>query len=451
MELLMGSPRAHIGKMIGLLLALVNGGCFSVDEPACAYLCGDNGSCPPDYVCQGDGYCHKQGQSGVCGFVDAAVQDQSVPDLGGGDLATGELGSIDLASSDAPMVDMSVMCTTHAACGTGMYCDNLAGGQCQSCSATSANFCGTSTTPAGCMQCLGGASSCVAGICVCTSHSQCGMGKYCDNLAGGACQSCSTTNASFCGLGVTPAGCMQCSGSTPSCVGGACVCTSHAQCGVGKYCDNLAGGACQSCSSSNASFCGGGGTAAGCMQCSGSTPSCVGGACVCTSHAQCGTGKYCDNLAGGACQFCSSSNAAFCGGGGTAAGCMQCAGSTPSCVGGACVCTSHAQCGTGKYCDNLAGGACQSCSASNASFCGDGSSAPGCMQCVGGTPDCVGGACVCTSHAECGTGKYCDNLAGGACQTCSPSDPNFCGDGSTPAGCMQCSGGTPNCSGGVCS
>jgi hypothetical protein len=59
-------------KIALLVLALAPlAGCFSVEQPPCAFACGDNGKCPDDYLCMSDGYCHLHG-TGVCLFSDAA-------------------------------------------------------------------------------------------------------------------------------------------------------------------------------------------------------------------------------------------------------------------------------------------------------------------------------------------------------------------------------------------
>jgi hypothetical protein len=53
-------------------------GCFEFDEPACSFKCGAGGgadSCPDDYECRSDGYCHRHDSTDVCPFSDAAVGD----------------------------------------------------------------------------------------------------------------------------------------------------------------------------------------------------------------------------------------------------------------------------------------------------------------------------------------------------------------------------------------
>ena len=62
-------------------LALV-GGCYQVDEPVCAYACGQGPGgnaqrCPGGYECRADDYCHKVGSTAACQYSDASVVDQS--------------------------------------------------------------------------------------------------------------------------------------------------------------------------------------------------------------------------------------------------------------------------------------------------------------------------------------------------------------------------------------
>ncbi|MBI3071700.1 MAG: hypothetical protein HYY84_06175 [Deltaproteobacteria bacterium] len=236
----------------------------------------------------------------------------------------------------------------------------------------------------------------------------------------GACAACSATNSLRCGSATTDAGCKTCLGETPSCVDGECRCTAHASCGAGQYCTNLDGGVCASCSLTDALHCGSGSAPAGCSVCTGVQSTCVNGSCACTSHESCGTGKYCTNVDGGVCASCSSTNANFCGTGASPPGCSQCANPLPSCVSGACACTSHAQCGVGKYCTNLSGGTCGDCNPSSAPICGTSASPAGCTPCSGATPACSGGACVCSGERETDSCFAAASLVcvGGACSAC---------------------------------
>jgi hypothetical protein len=67
LELLMRT-RSFVG---GLALAVavaaaVVAGCFSPQQPACAFSCGPAGECPTDYTCGGDGLCHRDDGVGQC-------------------------------------------------------------------------------------------------------------------------------------------------------------------------------------------------------------------------------------------------------------------------------------------------------------------------------------------------------------------------------------------------
>jgi len=77
-------------RLLLFCLALVPvSGCFSYDEPVCAYKCGGGTDCPDNYECRSDGYCHQLGSTEACGFSDAAaVIDMSIPSDQGGDLAS---------------------------------------------------------------------------------------------------------------------------------------------------------------------------------------------------------------------------------------------------------------------------------------------------------------------------------------------------------------------------
>jgi hypothetical protein len=74
--------------------ATLGSGCFSVDEPICAYKCGTGNICPDDYSCMADGYCHKNGTTGACDYSDAAM-------------APADLGVGDMSDTDAIEVDMT--------------------------------------------------------------------------------------------------------------------------------------------------------------------------------------------------------------------------------------------------------------------------------------------------------------------------------------------------------
>ena len=101
----MRRPFLHV-----FLFLLPLAGCFNFDEPICAYACspstsGSAGtSCPDDYECRADGYCHKQGTTEACSFSDAAItpdlsanQDMTMgPDLEDSDSGNPDSGDTDL-------------------------------------------------------------------------------------------------------------------------------------------------------------------------------------------------------------------------------------------------------------------------------------------------------------------------------------------------------------------
>jgi hypothetical protein len=41
-------------------------GCFSPQQPACAFSCGPAGECPADYTCGADDLCHRNDGVGLC-------------------------------------------------------------------------------------------------------------------------------------------------------------------------------------------------------------------------------------------------------------------------------------------------------------------------------------------------------------------------------------------------
>lgn len=67
-------------RLIVLVALALAGGCFNPEKPTCSYACAASGmSCPTDYECRTDGYCHLVGSTDACLFSDAAVPlDMSV-------------------------------------------------------------------------------------------------------------------------------------------------------------------------------------------------------------------------------------------------------------------------------------------------------------------------------------------------------------------------------------
>ena len=91
--------------VILLLLALPPvslGGCFDFDEPVCSFKCGGGTTCPDDYECRSDGYCHKENTTDVCSFSDGALAS----DLSAAtDLTDGSTNAQDLSSNDGSTLD----------------------------------------------------------------------------------------------------------------------------------------------------------------------------------------------------------------------------------------------------------------------------------------------------------------------------------------------------------
>lgn len=176
------------------------------------------------------------------------------------------------------------------------------------CIAVGTGFCNEGT----CAECSSGEQcgdgfTCVSGQCeqVCTDGS-CGTGQWCSTEHPKVCLGCLLTSALRCGTSSAPDGCFQCSGSTPVCSEGGCVCESDEACGVGRFCGES--GACESCRDADALYCGTGSSAAGCEVCSGVTSVCVAGSCVCGGSRETDTCVAADLgvCVNGACAACSS-------------------------------------------------------------------------------------------------------------------------------------------------
>jgi hypothetical protein len=171
----------------------------------------------------------------------------------------------------------------------------------------------------------------------------------------------------------------DCSGETPFCTGGRCVCDATS-CGSGQWCED---GICRACADDDPAHCG-----VGCDVCALTAPLCNQGACAC-SGASCGTARWCDD--NGGCQDCADGDALHCG-----PGCAVCEGEQPSCSNGACVCTASS-CPAGEYC--RADGTCGACD--TAAACGS-----DCLPCGPGLTECNNGVCECAT-GSCPDGQYC--------------------------------------------
>ena len=65
-------------------LGLSAGGCFSPNQPICAFSCAEAGVCPDGYVCGTDKFCHKEGATGICPLGDGSTPDATPPDASTG-------------------------------------------------------------------------------------------------------------------------------------------------------------------------------------------------------------------------------------------------------------------------------------------------------------------------------------------------------------------------------
>jgi hypothetical protein len=56
-----------------VLVGLIFSRCFTPTYSDCAFRCGtDTPSCPDEYECHSDGYCHLHGSTAVCSFTSTA-------------------------------------------------------------------------------------------------------------------------------------------------------------------------------------------------------------------------------------------------------------------------------------------------------------------------------------------------------------------------------------------
>jgi hypothetical protein len=231
------------------------------------------------------------------------------------------------------------------------------------------------------VQCTSGkcpGASLLGKTCKCVTASDCGSGKWCDrgivDFGYGDCKA-KKTDFSDCGANIecTGGSCVQ-SGLTKKCItagirtsGQSCVNTTH--CASGLLCD----GTCyapgsrtigQSCINNN--HCG--------------SAFCLLGTCRCDGDSDCGTGKFCDLVAGS----CKSKLI-----GGELCGLVDNVCASNKCSWGFCACFSQAGCPSSKYCED------QYCSTKKSSGSGCSSN----VQCASGScrsvaTVCVFGACL---------------------------------------------------------
>jgi hypothetical protein len=65
-----------------LLTAVLFSRCYTPTYSDCAFRCGDMAmSCPSEYQCQQDGYCHLPGSTTICGFPSDMASTASPGDL----------------------------------------------------------------------------------------------------------------------------------------------------------------------------------------------------------------------------------------------------------------------------------------------------------------------------------------------------------------------------------
>jgi hypothetical protein len=117
------------------------------------------------------------------------------------------------------------------------------------------------------------------------------------------------------------------------------------------------------------------------------------------------------------------------------AACTVCGGKTPECAGGACVCTSTS-CAGNEICS---GGACQPNGCQNAGEC---TTPPDCRTAVGAVCNASG---LCEYPTVAGDGASCSGSRHCCGGTCVANDAAHCG-----AGCAVCGGTTPACDGTAC-
>jgi Beta-propeller repeat len=197
-----------------------------------------------------------------------------------------------------------------------------------------------------------------------------------------------------------------CSGTTDTCVSGACKCGSQEPCSGDS--DACVAGVCK-CGTKDS--------------CGGATDTCISGVCMCGSAPTCnGTTDYC---AAGTCQ-CGNDPA--------------CSGDSNTCVSGTCMCGSTAACSGAT--DTCASGLCKCGSAPACSGAADTCFAGACLcgtspKCNGVSDTCASGACMCGTGAACAFPKIC---VGGGCVTCTKDTD--CDDA------LSCT--TDTCATGVC-
>jgi hypothetical protein len=85
-----------------LACVVLAGGCYSLPQPACGFICGDGGACPDGYTCNAlDNRCHLGGAAGACaGLPDGSVSHgiQLIPPDRSTDVAVDQLIEVEFDS-----------------------------------------------------------------------------------------------------------------------------------------------------------------------------------------------------------------------------------------------------------------------------------------------------------------------------------------------------------------
>lgn len=114
--------RARAAAVAAVVLGLGAAGCFETPKPSCAFLCGNDQSCPGGYTCASDGWCKLDGVGDgfVCDGVaiDATPADAPVADAPVADAPADAPPEIDATEIDAEVdapVDAAIDSSIDAA------------------------------------------------------------------------------------------------------------------------------------------------------------------------------------------------------------------------------------------------------------------------------------------------------------------------------------------------
>jgi hypothetical protein len=73
--------------------ALAGWGCFSPNQPGCAFSCVTDGRCPAAYHCADDGLCHRDDGQGTCDLLPVTDAGADGGDDAAGDAQDGATGN----------------------------------------------------------------------------------------------------------------------------------------------------------------------------------------------------------------------------------------------------------------------------------------------------------------------------------------------------------------------